>query len=119
MIDMKNMIRIAILVLGISVFSFLAVKGSIFLSQQANSLVTLPASIEKEVAENERYAQIELEISGVKPSSAIKVLVNGYVVGNMDQKKKQFSVTDSSLIEIDGSSIKNAFFVKVIIKVIM
>jgi len=42
------------------------------------------------------------------------VLINGYVVGRMDQMQKQFSVKDASLLEIDGSQIITPFFVSVI-----
>jgi len=112
--NMKKMVKSTWWILVICVCITMGVFGAIRLYNQAQELRVSTEPIEEEIANSERYGQISLKLLNIKPNKQIKVLVNGYVVGRMDNMQKQFSVKDASLIEIDGSSMETPFFVSVV-----
>ncbi len=68
----------------------------------------------KEITEVTNMGQLTLQIEGTKPNKKIKVLINGLPEYEFDKEIIIIQARNNSLIEVDGSKLKNQFKVKII-----
>ncbi len=72
------------------------------------------SAVQSGVEQNERYGQLKVKLSGTEPSEKIVVLVNGNEAAYLDEEEKYISAQDGSIIEIDGSAVKQPFHVEIV-----
>ena len=61
-----------------------------------------------------RLGEITLRLNGIHPSDDIKILQNGEPIAVFYDKEIKITVADNSVIEIDGSKIKQEFYIDII-----
>jgi len=61
-----------------------------------------------------RLGEITLKLNGIQPSDEIKILQNGEPIAVFYDKEIKITVADNSVIEIDGSKIKQEFYVDIL-----
>ena len=80
-------------------------------------LTTIDKDEDVSVSSNQdsiRLGEITLRLNGIHPSDDIKILQNGEPIAVFYDKEIKITVADNSVIEIDGSKIKQEFYIDIL-----
>lgn len=80
-------------------------------------LTTIDKNEDVSVSSNQdsiRLGEITLKLNGIHPSDEIKILQNGEPIAVFYDKEIKITVADNSVIEIDGSKIKQEFYIDIL-----
>lgn len=71
------------------------------------------SAVQSGIEEKARYGQLKLRVSGIEPTEKIAVLINGEETTLLNEEEKYVSAQDGSIIEIDGTGVKQSFLVEI------
>jgi hypothetical protein len=102
--------RVAMIVGAVSVSLF----GIFLISRLAPAEDELfRSAVQSGIEEKARYGQLKLRVSGIEPTEKIAVLINGEETTLLNEEEKYVSAQDGSIIEIDGTGVKQSFLVEI------